>query len=56
MVYSQLILEPTKTFSQQVTLGNLLTYDVGRYEVRQGFIRFVVEDHVAGTQWAMVRR
>jgi hypothetical protein len=89
MVYSELILEPTKTFSQQVTLGNLLTYDVGRYEVGDGFIHFVVEDHepkeylgkkmswltsftyfytpidensmlledhVAGTQWTMIRR
>jgi len=45
VVYSQLILELTRTFSQQVTLGNLLTYDVGRYEVGDGFIHFVVENH-----------
>jgi hypothetical protein len=45
VVSSQLLLEPTGTFSQQVTLGNLLTYDVGTYVVGDGFIHFAVTDH-----------
>jgi len=45
VVSSQLLLEPTGTFSQQVTLGNLLTYDVGTYVVGDGFIHFTVTDH-----------
>ena len=42
---TELILEYTGTFSQQVTLGDLLTYDVGTYAVGDGFIRFIVEKH-----------
>jgi hypothetical protein len=42
---TQLILEPTKKFSQQAVLGPLLTYDVGTYQVGEGFIHFVVQDH-----------
>ena len=42
---TELILEHTGTFSQQVTLGDLLTYDVGTYAVGEGFIRFIVENH-----------
>jgi hypothetical protein len=45
IVYTELILEPTKTFSQQVVLNDLMTYDVGTYEDGEGFIHFVVEDH-----------
>lgn len=45
MVYSELILEYTNTFSQQVVFGDLITYDVGTYQVGDGFIHFVVEDH-----------
>jgi hypothetical protein len=40
-----LILEHTGTFSQQVILNDLLTYDVGTYAVGDGFIRFIVENH-----------
>jgi hypothetical protein len=42
---TQLILEPTGAFSQQSTLGDLLTYDVGTYVVGEGFIHFTVTDH-----------
>ncbi|MBI5876219.1 MAG: hypothetical protein HZB53_01095 [Chloroflexi bacterium] len=42
---TQLLLEPTGTFSQQSTLGDLLTYDVGTYVVGEGYIHFTVTDH-----------
>ena len=45
VVSIQLLLEPTGTFSQQVFLGNLMTYDVGTYVVGDGFIHFYVTDH-----------
>jgi hypothetical protein len=45
IMHTELILEYTGTFSQQVTAGSLMTWDVGTYEVGDGFIRFVVEDH-----------
>ena len=45
IVYTQLILEHTGTFSQVVTWGDLMTYDVGIYEVGDGFIHFSVTDH-----------
>jgi hypothetical protein len=45
VVNYELILEHTRTFSQQVILGDLLTYDVGTYAVGDGFIRFIVENH-----------
>jgi hypothetical protein len=45
VVSSQLILEPTGTFSQQVFLGDLMTYDVGTYVVGDGFVHFYVTDH-----------
>jgi hypothetical protein len=44
-VYSELILEPTRTFSQQVLFNDLMTYDTGTYQVGQGFIHFAVENH-----------
>ncbi len=44
-VFTQLILEPTGTFSQQVVLGSLMTYDVGTYVVGEGYIHFTVTDH-----------
>ncbi|MDD5368300.1 MAG: hypothetical protein PHQ40_04390 [Anaerolineaceae bacterium] len=42
---TELILEYTGTFSQLVTAGSLMTLDTGIYEVGDGFIRFVVENH-----------
>lgn len=45
MVYTQLILEPTMTFSQQAVWADLMTYDVGTYVVGDGFIHFNVENH-----------
>jgi hypothetical protein len=44
-VYSELILEHTRTFSQQVVLGDLMTYDTGTYQVGDGFIHFAVTNH-----------
>ena len=44
-LYFELILEHTGTFSQQVLLGDLMTYDVGTYVVGDGFIHFMVENH-----------
>jgi hypothetical protein len=40
-----LVLDAAKKFSQQSTLGYLMTYDVGTYEVGDGYIHFVVQDH-----------
>ena len=45
VVYFELILEHTGTFSQQVVLGDLLTYDVGTFEVGDGWVHFNVEKH-----------
>ena len=44
-VYSELILENTGTFSQQVTWGDMMTYDTGTYVVMDGFIHFYVDHH-----------
>ena len=44
-VYSELILEHTGTFSQQVVLNDLMTYDTGAYQVGDGFIHFTVTNH-----------
>jgi hypothetical protein len=40
-----LILEHTRTFSQQVVLNDLMTYDTGTYQVGDGFIHFAVTNH-----------
>ena len=45
VLYIQLILGPAKQFSQQAILGGLMTYDVGTYQVGEGFIHFDVLDH-----------
>jgi hypothetical protein len=42
---TELILEPTNKFSQQAFLNNYMTYDVGTYQVGEGFLHFVVGDH-----------
>lgn len=44
-MYTELIINPNKTFSQQVTVADLMAYDTGIYEVGEGFIHFVVQDH-----------
>lgn len=44
-MHTELVLEYTGTFSQTVTAGSLMTWDVGTYAVGNGFIRFVVENH-----------
>jgi hypothetical protein len=44
-MYAELILEPTGTFSQQVTVADLMTLDTGSYAVGDSFIRFVVTNH-----------
>jgi hypothetical protein len=44
-MYTELILEYTGTFSQQVTVADLLTYDTGEYFVGEDFIRFEVKNH-----------
>jgi hypothetical protein len=45
IVYSELILEHTGTFSQQVLLGDLMTYDVGTFVLGDGWIHFYVDNH-----------
>jgi hypothetical protein len=45
IVYSELILEHTGTFSQQAVIADLMTYDVGFYEVGDGWIHFSVQNH-----------
>jgi len=44
-VTTELILEYTGTFSQQVTWGSLMTIDTGAYVVGDGFIHFTVTHH-----------
>lgn len=44
-MYTQMILQPNGSYSYQVVWGNLMTYEVGLYEVGQGFIHFAVQDY-----------
>jgi hypothetical protein len=44
-MHTELVLEYTGTFSQQVTAGSLMTLDTGTYEVGDGFIRFTCTHH-----------
>lgn len=44
-VYSQMILQRNGTYSYQVRLGDLLTYEVGMFQVLDGFIHFSLQDY-----------
>ncbi len=44
-MHTELVLEYTGTFSQQVTAGSLMTLDTGTYDVGDGWIRFTVTHH-----------
>jgi hypothetical protein len=41
----ELLLQDNGQFSQTVRWNGLMTYDVGLYEVGDGFIHFAVQDH-----------
>ncbi len=41
-MYSQMILHPNKSYSYQVILGDLMTWETGTYEPGEGFIHFSV--------------
>jgi hypothetical protein len=44
-VSTELLLEPTGTFSQTVRWGDLMTYDTGEYTIIQNAIHFTVTHH-----------
>jgi hypothetical protein len=44
-MHTELVLEYTGTFSQQVTAGSLMTLDTGTFVVGDGFIRFTCTHH-----------
>ncbi len=45
LALGELILKPDGSFSKTFRAGELLTWDVGRYTVGQGYIHFTIEDH-----------
>ncbi len=45
ILYTQLILDETLRFSQQAVMNHLMTLDIGAYQIGDGFLHFVVEDH-----------
>lgn len=45
VIYTQMILQPNGNYSYQVVLGDLMTWEVGLYEVGQGFIHFSLRDY-----------
>ncbi len=45
VMFSQMILQPNGSYSYQVRWGDLMTWEVGLYEVGQGFIHFSVQDY-----------
>lgn len=45
VMFTQMILQPNGSYSYQVRLGNLMTWEVGLYEVGQGFIHFSVQNY-----------
>jgi len=44
-MYTQMILQPNGGYSYQVVWGDLMTWEVGLYEVGEGFIHFTVQDY-----------
>ena len=44
-MYTQMILQPNGGYSYQVVWGDLMTWEVGLYEVGEGFIHFAVQDY-----------
>ena len=44
-MYTQMILQPNGSYSYQVVWGDLMTWEVGLYEVGEGFIHFAVQDY-----------
>jgi hypothetical protein len=47
VMYTQMILQPNGSYSYQVILGDLMTWEVGTYQVvaDQNFIHFTLEDY-----------
>lgn len=44
-MYAEMILEPNNHYSYQVRWNDLMSYEVGSYQVGSGFIHFAVEDY-----------
>ncbi len=45
VIYSQMILQPNNSYSYQVVLGDLVTWETGIYEAGEGFVHFSVLDY-----------
>ena len=44
-MYTELVLQPNKKFSQTAVLNNLMTWDIGTVELGDGYVHFLVQDH-----------
>lgn len=44
-MYTELVLQPNKKFSQTAVLNRLRTWDTGTVELGDGYIHFLVQDH-----------
>ncbi|GIV70858.1 hypothetical protein [Caldilinea sp.] len=44
-MYTQMILQHNGSYSYQVVLGNLMTWEVGVYQAGEGFIHFTLQDY-----------
>ena len=57
-VYSELILEHTRTFSQQEVLHNLMTWvnSFTYFYTPVDANSMVLEDHIMGTRWTVYRK
>jgi hypothetical protein len=45
MSYGRTILMPDGTFTKTFRLGQMITWDTGKYTVGQNYIHFTIEDH-----------
>ena len=45
MGFSEVVFMPDGRFQKKVRAGELMTLDIGRYTVGQGYIHFDIEDH-----------
>lgn len=45
MGYGETLIKPDGTFSKTAKMGDLFTWDVGRYTVGPGYIHFTIDDH-----------
>jgi hypothetical protein len=45
IMYTQMILQPNGSYSYQVILGDLMTWETGFYEVGSGYIHFTLQNY-----------